>query len=350
MKKIFVFFCAFFCCVFSTYAEVSFEAGVVVEKQAENAAVAKDEAMKEAYRQAFLKVAERLTTKENTEKLNALSDEELIHFIKETDVVAEKSTQDAYFADLNIKINGDLLKTYMLENQMMEIVSKPAEILVIPTYADTQYNGKLLFEDGNMWRNVLLSKGFIKAGNLTISVIENNMNNRAFLTAENAFYMNDDIFEQVKLINNAQNVFTVHALRAGANNVVLVIKPYNEPEKRLVVTDENGEPLEKAVQEMVDYIYNFMRQKDATESSYQSKIHVIYHFVRLRDWIDLQKKLNEIAQIKNIETGAMESGRVHFSIEFSGTIETLEGILKTEGLSLKFEKGYYIIAKRDVSN
>ena len=102
------------------FAEVSFEAGVSVEKEAENSAVAKDEAMKDAYRQAFLNVAERLTTKENVEKLNELKDEQLIHFIQETDVVAEKSSGNSYRADLNIKINGELLKAYMLENEMID--------------------------------------------------------------------------------------------------------------------------------------------------------------------------------------------------------------------------------------
>jgi len=342
MKKT-VFFLAVWFLSFNLHAEVSFEAGVSVEKEAENASIAKEEAMKEAYREAFLKVAERLTTKENVDKLNELKDEELIHFIKETDVVAEKNTKNAYLADLNIKINGELLKTYMLENAMIEVVSQPAEILIIPTYADTQYHGKVLFEDGNIWRDVLLSKGIIKAGNLTMTVIEDNLSNRAYLTPENAFYMSDDVFEQVKFINKAKNVFTVHAVRAGGNNIVLVIKPYGEPEKRIVVTDDENDPFEKAVQEMVDYIYNIMRQKDVDESAYKSKVNVRFEYQKLKDWLDLQAKLNEIPQVKNIQTGAMAGGTVSFGIAFSGTIETLEAALKEKGLSLIFENGSYII-------
>ncbi len=344
MKKI-LYICAvglFLCCA-EAFAEVSFEAGVSVHQEAENAALAKENAMKTAYREAFLKVAERLTSKENVEKLNNLTDDQLIHFIKETDVVAEKSGLNVYMADLNIKIDGELLKAYMLENQMMEIVSKPADILIIPTYADTLYPGKVLFEDGNIWREVLLSKGVIKAGNLTINVIEDNLSNRAFLTAENAFYMSEDVFEKVKLINRAKNIYTVHAVRAGGNNVVLVIKPYNEPEKRIVVTDDEKDPFEKAVQEMVDYIYNMMQQKDAEESSYSSKINVQFSYKKLKDWLDLQKKLNTMPEVKKIETGAMVGGDVSFGIEFSGTLETLKRSLQENGLTLIFENGHYII-------
>ena len=61
---------------------MSFEAGVNVQKQAEDSSAAREEAMKEAYRTAFIKVAERLTTKDNVYKLGMLTDAQLVHFIK----------------------------------------------------------------------------------------------------------------------------------------------------------------------------------------------------------------------------------------------------------------------------
>ncbi len=343
MKKVLLLLVLLLVLTFNAMAEVSFEAGVSVEKEAENSALAKEEALKEAYRNAFLNVAERLTTKENVEKLNELKDEQLIHFVQETDVVAEKSTGNIYRADLNIKINGELLKAYMLENEMIEVVAAPADILIIPTYADTQYNGSVLFEDGNVWRQILLSKGHIKAGSLNFEVIADNFSNKAFLTADNVLNMSEDTYEKIKFINNAQNIFTVHAVRAGQNSVVLLIKPFDDSEKRILVTDNENDPFEKAIQEMIDYIYNLMQQKNVDESGYQSKIYAVFEYEKLKDWLELQKKLNTIPQIKNIEAGAMESGKVSFAIDFSGTHETLINSLESEGFSLTFENGKYII-------
>lgn len=343
MKKIVLYFVLAFLLISNVKAEVSFEAGVSVEKEAENSALAKEEALKDAYRQAFLNVAERLTTKENVEKLNELKDEQLVLFVTETDVVAEKSSSNTYRADLNIKINGDLLKQYMLENNMIEVVSVPADILIIPTFGDTQYMGNVLFEDGNVWRDVLLSKGHIKAGQLNFDVIANNPSNNAFLTADNVLNMSEDVYEKIKFINNAKNIWIVHAVRAGQNNVVLVIKQYGGEEKRITVHDDNGDPFEKAVEEMVNYIYNMMQQKNADQSAYQSKINVMYEYQKLKDWVDLQKKLKTVPQVKNIETGVMDRGKVRFGIEFSGTIDVLENALKDAGLSLRFQNGIYVI-------
>ena len=341
-KSFFVFVLSCFFC-FQAFAEVSFEAGVSVEKEAENAAVAKDEALKEAYREAFLNVAGRLTTKENVEKLNELKDEELIHFIKETDVIAEKSTKTGYMADLNIKINGDILKAYMTENNMIEVVAAPADILIVPVFADTKYQGNVLFEDGNVWRDVLLSKGHIKAGHLNMDVIAQNNSNAAFLTADNVLNMSEQTFEQIKFMNHTQNVFVVHAVLAGLNSVVLTVKQYGRPDYRTVISDANGDPLDKAVEEMVNYIYNVMQQESVDQSAYKSKINAVFTYQKLKDWLDLQKKLKAVPQVKDIETGAMENAKVRFSVDFSGTIEMLEATLKREGILLDFENGYYIV-------
>ncbi|HCU59224.1 MAG TPA: hypothetical protein DIC64_04500 [Alphaproteobacteria bacterium] len=350
MKKFCLFLVFTVGLVFNVKAEVSFDAGVSVEKEAENSAIAKEEAMKDAYRQAFLNVAGRLTTQENLEKLNELSDEQIVLFITETNVVAEKSSKDGYRADLNIKINGDLLKEYMLENNMIEVVSAPADILLIPTYADMEYSGNVLFEDGNVWRDILLSKGHIKAGKLSFEVIEGTDSNKAFLTADNALNMSEDIYEKIKFINNSKNVWTVHAVRAGLNNVVLVLKPYGGEEKRIVVKAGEGDPFENAIEEMVSYIVYAMGQKNVDDSSYKSKINVVFEYQKLKDWLELQKKLNEVPQIKKIETGAMENGKVRFGLEFSGTLEMLDASLKENGLEVKFENGSYMIKEKEESN
>jgi len=348
LKKILFGLCMLCALSLNAQAEVSFDAGVSVEKEAENAAVAKNEAMKEAYREAFLNVAGRLTTKENVEKLSELKDEELIHFIQSVDVIAEKNTQNGYRADLNIQINGDLLKAYMLENNMIEVVSSPTDILLIPVFSDTQYQGSVLFEDGNVWRAVLLSKGHIKIGNLNMDVIADNISNRAFLTADNVLNMSEQTYEQIKFINGAQNIFVVHAVMAGLNNVVLTVKKYGEPDYRTVISDEGGEPFEKAVEEAVNHIYQVVQQKNVDQSSYKSKINVIYTYQKLKDWLELQKELKTIPQIKNIEAGAMENSKVRFGIDFSGTIEVLEASLKQKGLSLIFENGYYVIKQQRI--
>lgn len=328
---------------FCAKAEVSFEAGVNVQKQAEDSSVAREEAMKEAYRTAFIKVAERLTTKENVDKLGMLTDAQLVHFIKETDIVSEKTTSNEYMADLNIKINGPLLKQYMFENNMRQIVAPNVEILILPSYADTQYSGRVLFEDGNVWRQALLEKGVLQIGNLHLKVIEDTPKNREILTPEKAVYIDEQTYAALKANSSFDDIFTVHAVRAGRNNVVLLMRPYNGFQERIVVSDEEGEPFEKAIGEMVEYIARYEQNKNIEQSAYQSKISGIFYQTNLRQWLMLEKKLNTIEQIQTVERGAMDSGKISFSISFSGTLESLVSTLKQHGLSLIFSDGQYVL-------
>ncbi|MBQ7660294.1 MAG: hypothetical protein IJS26_06150 [Alphaproteobacteria bacterium] len=343
MKKFFFKVACLLLFCFCAKAEVSFEAGVNVQKQAEDSSAAREEAMKEAYRTAFIKVAERLTTKENVDKLGMLTDAQLVHFIKETDIVSEKTTSNEYMADLNIKINGPLLKQYMFENNMRQIVAPNVEVLILPSYADTQYSGRVLFEDGNVWRQILLEKGALKIGNLSLKVIEDTPQNREILTPKKAVYIDEQTYAALKANGSFDDVFTVHAVRAGRNNVVLLMRPYNGFQERIVVSDEEGEPFEKAVDEMVEYIARYEQNKNIEQSAYQSKISGIFYQTSLREWLMLEKKLNTIEQIQTVERGAMDSGKISFSISFSGTLDALVSTLKQQGIDLSFSNGQYVI-------
>jgi 2-hydroxy-3-keto-5-methylthiopentenyl-1-phosphate phosphatase len=332
-----------FCQIKTLSAEVSFETGVSVQKEAENSSIAKNEAMKDAYRQALLKVAERLTTKENVDQINTLTDTQLVHFIAETAVVAEKSTKTGYMADLNVKINGELLKEYMLENNMISVVTTPSEVLIIPIFSDTEYDGTVLFEDGNIWRTALLQKGEIKAGSVHMDVIEDTPLMREKLTPDMLIHMSAETYEKLHFLTQAKNIYVVHAVKAGQNTLVLVVKKYNGGEKRILVSAENEDLFEKAITQMVSYIALSQEEKDVTQSAYKSKIKVVFAYKALKEWLSLQQKLNSVSVIKKIETGAMESGRVLFDMDFAGTLENLTDILKENHLTLEFENGNYII-------
>lgn len=327
-------------------ADISFEAGVSVNEEAENSALAKDEGLKKAYREAFLKVCERLTIPQNVNKLNDLTDDQLSHFIEEVSVVAEKSSATTYMADLNIKINKELLKQYMLENQMLEVVSAPAEILIIPTYSDSEYVGKYLWEDGNVWRTYWLEKGLIKAGNLTLSVIEDSVSNTAFLTPENALDMPRDIYEKLLYFNGVKNIFTVHAVRSGRNSLALLIKSADGAEKRTVIFEQNGEPFEQAVTQTVAYITQYLSDKNEDINATEHKIYAVYRYNTLKEWLELEKRLNTVAQIKSVETGAQNMGKVQIFIEFSGSFNQLASALETENITLTLSNGTYILEQR----
>ena len=67
---------------FSAQAKLQFAAPIDVDITAEDAVQAKEQAMRQAQREAFLEVAGKLTDEENVAKLNELTDDEIVHFVQ----------------------------------------------------------------------------------------------------------------------------------------------------------------------------------------------------------------------------------------------------------------------------
>ena len=113
MKKIFLaLILQMFC--FSAEAKIDFAVEIPVNVEAENSVAAKDKAMVEAQRQAFLEVAGKLVSAEHVEKLNTLSDDSIQYFIQSVGVEDEKAGGTKYIANLTVQVNEQLLKDYLV--------------------------------------------------------------------------------------------------------------------------------------------------------------------------------------------------------------------------------------------
>ena len=108
----------------------NYTAEVEIDVTSADAATARDKGMKQAYRGAFLAVARNLTSNDGVERLNSLTDDQLLNFISEAEVLSEKASDVRYMARLKVQINGELLKAYMQEQGIPLIVVTSANVIV----------------------------------------------------------------------------------------------------------------------------------------------------------------------------------------------------------------------------
>jgi hypothetical protein len=325
----------------AAHAEVSFFSNITAQAEAENSAVAKEEALAKAERQAFLEVAGRLTDEANVQTLDQLTDEQLQNFILEVSVVSEKNTSTSYQAELNIEINGSLLKQYMQENDMIELSAMPVDVVIIPVYVN---NVKLMWEDGNIWRKAWLDKGQIKSGNLNFKVLPDQTAYRDLMTADNAADLSPETYRQLSEAENTENVFTVTAVQAGRNTIVLVIKSFpGGIEKRIPVFVESGSPADKAIADTVSYITQALQPQTVVLNAQRTKLTVSYEYPSLKEWLRVEKKLKQIPQIKAMDTGSVGNGHVQFEIDYAGQYDQLVKALEEQNLKLTESNGKYIL-------
>ena len=329
---------------FNVNADVNFEAGVNVEETAENSSEAKKLAMNKAYREAFLKVASQITSAANVEELGKLEDEQILHFIKEVQIVAEKNSANSYRADLNIKIKENLLKQYCQENNMLEGEVTPTKVLILPVFSDTEYKDKVLWEDGNVWRTSWVEKGLIKSGTLDFEVISDNTQNRSLVRAENANAIDNETYKRLCIANGVKNIFTLNAIRAGNGTLVVNIKSFPlVAEKSFVVNQDEDQIFNEAIEKSVSFITAAVQNKITDNALSQGGTIEVVAYAGLKDWLKMEKKLNSIAQIKKVATNTFGGGKTSFSLEFTGSFDALVRTLAQEDLHLQSVNGVYTL-------
>ena len=346
MKKLFfVILCALLLS-FSAQAKVSYEVVVPVETEAENSVIAKDKAMLEAQRKAFLEVAGKLTSAENVEKLNTLEDGSIQHFIQSVGVANEKAGGTKYIADLTVEINEQLLKEYLAENEMIKIEAE--EMLVIPVFRRIPQGYPLLWEEDNLWRQNWRSKGLIKFGSMQMRTIgEEYRYAIEDLSAENALYMPDEIYKQIGRINNgSEKVYVLFAETMENGDLKITVK--NEQSKAedsfTVLRDENSDIFDKAIEKSVMFIANMERQaKNNSADNSIKTIDAVYMYQDMKDWLLKSKILAELEPVEGIETKSFGGGKVNFSINYIGTLDNLWEVLQQNGFSREQAGNYFII-------
>ena len=346
MKKIL--FILSMCFVWSTtaIAKISYEVAVPVDVEAKNSVEAKEKAMQEAQRKAFLEVANKLTSAENVQKLAELEDGSLQHFIQSVSVANEKAGGTKYIADLTIEINERLLKEYLAENEMIKTAAQ--EMIVIPVFRRSPQGYPLLWEDDNLWRHNWRAKGLVKFGTMQMRTVGEEYRYAVEdFSAENALYMSDEIYQKIRQINgNAAKIYVVFAETQENGDLKITVK--NEQTKAedsfSVLRDEKGDVFDKAIEKSVMFIANMERAaiNNSADKSIKT-INAVYMYQDMKDWLLKSKVLAELEPVEGVETKSFGGGKVNFSISYTGSLDALWEIIQENGFSHEQVGNYFII-------
>lgn len=337
----------FICCLFFSFSAQSRsmnEVLVSVDFEAEDSVKARDLAMMDAQRKAFIGVAGMFTSTENVEKLSQLSDEEILYFVQSVGVVNERSGGTKYKADLTVKINDKLLKDYLAENEM--IVVEVSELMVIPVYKMQNNTLPLLWESENHWMNIWKEKGVIKFGSMQIKTISDKFRNIADLTAENSLYMSDTLFNQIKELNDSDKIYVLFAERNENGDLNVTVKnERNKVEDSFAVhNDGESDVFDLAVEKTVMFVSNMERETEKSSvNGDEGFVNIVYVYQNMKDWLQKSNAMSKLPQIEALDTRSFGGGKVNFVIKYRGNIDDLWTALLDMGISHEQEGSYFVI-------
>ena len=343
MKKL-LFFMFCLCLAFEANAKNDFIVKIPVDVDAENSVTAKDLAMMQAQRQAFLDVCAKLTSADNVKKLSELTDDSILHFVQSVAVADEKAGGTKYKANLSVQINEQLLKDYLAENEMIEAES--AEFLVIPVYQASNNSYPELWENSNLWRQNWRSKGLIKFGTMQIRTIGEHFRDIEQLDAENAIYMNSSLFNQIAQLNGSERIYVLYAQTMPNGDLKITVKNERNKQENVftVYNDDESNVFDKAIEKSVMFISNMEREARGQETaSSVGTINAVYEYHNMKDWLEKSKSMAALDQVEGIDTKSFGGGKVNFSIRYNGSLDDLWAAMQEIDLSHETAGNYYII-------
>ncbi len=326
------------------WAKIEYSATVPVDVDAENSVVAKENAMIEAQRKAFLEVAGQLTNEENVQKLNELTDDAIAYFVQSVGVADEKAGGTKYIANLTVQIKEDLLKDYLAENDMIQ--SESTELTVIPVFQDRPDGYPLLWEENNEWLRSWRSKGQIKFGTMSLRALNNNYRNIENLNAQSALYMDADIYTRIAEMSGSEDVYVVYAEKQQNDDLKVTIKAEKtKAEDSFTVSAATDADLfEEAIKKSVMFISNMQREtKNADDVVAVNNINAVYAYQDMKDWLAKSKTISDLPQVEGIDTKSFGGGKVNFSVRYTGALDDLWSALQEIGFSHETAGNYFII-------
>ncbi len=323
-----------------------YTAEILVDVTADNASIAREKAMSQANRKAFLAIAARLTTASNVSSLSQLTDKQILNFIKEVSIISEKASDVRYIANLNVVVNENIFKDYMREKSISYAVGSNANILVIPTFREFSSDKPVLWEDNNPWRKAWEEKPH-QQGLITFLSLPNNPENISAINADQALSFDGIALDKVGRLNGSADIYVADATYNGIEGLNITLRSYrNGTEETIsVMGDRSPQLFEDAITEVTARINSKMKQQDIVDSQQKLEITVLYKYNNIGEWIKLEKDLKTIGIIDLISVDAIGNGKVQFKIHFVGSEDKLLRALRDKYYNLKNFGSFYNIEK-----
>jgi hypothetical protein len=317
---------------------------IPVDVTAETAAAAREAALAEGHREAYHRLMSRLVLEADAAYVPDLDQGQIAQLVQDFSVVDEKTSAVRYLADLTFRFKPDavrdLFRNYRL--RFTETRSKP--LLVLPVYL-TQTGEVLLWEEGNLWAFAWAGRD-LSEELVPLLIPLGDLGDVAAIDVEQAV-----AGDSVALTNIAQ--------RYGAEGVLVVqaglVGDPVEGDARLdVVADRYDGAAWRIYADSIAQQYPggtdalFDAAIDAVSASVQADwkasnhlsfddqrmLSAIVPVTELGDWLEVKKRLADIASITGTDLVYLSRQYAQVDIAYIGDEERLSRALAQNDLSL----------------
>ncbi len=336
-----------------TLANVFEVQGVPVDVTADNAAEARSEALARGQDEAFSRLLERLTLKEDAEKLPEPGSLVVTEFVSDFAVSDEKTSTVRYLANLNVRFKATAVRSLLRELgiRFAETSSKP--ILILPVFQGLE--GVLLWEDANIWRKAWNLRP-LRGGLVRIALPLVDPADISALNVQHAVSGNVDRLTKLAMRYRAGDTLVSYARighdpKSGTRRLKISNTRYSsrqEPVSELMVVPlTSNESIEALMVRAVDAVASKLeenwKQENLLRHDGEWVSAVTVPISSLNDWLEVKKRLETVSVIRRTVTVLISLDEVRINLHHVGASDQLQTALGQADLAMVREDDEWVL-------
>lgn len=324
--------------------EVYTVSGISVDVTAESATAAREDALAEGHRLAYQRLMSRLVLEEDQAYVPDLGQGEIAQLIQDFSVVDEKTSAVRYLAELTFRFKPDAVRDLFRSNRLRFTETRSKPLLVLPIYL-TPTGEVLLWEEANLW-------AFAWAGRdlsdelVPLLIPLGDLGDVAAIDVQRAVAGDSAALSDIALRYKAEGVLVAQAGLVGDPvegdaRLDVVADRYDGSAWRIyadsIAQEHPGGPdalFEKAIDAVVASTQADWKAANQLSFDDQRMLSAIVPVTELGDWLEVKKRLADIASIVGMDLVYLTRQYAQVDIAYIGDEERLSRALSQSDLAL----------------
>ncbi len=329
--------------------------GIDLDVRARTAARARDLAMAEGQRQAFLRLLARLTLPEDQGAIAVPNDAAISAMVGGIELANEKSSSTRYLATMTVRFRADAVRGWLRRMQIPFSETALRPVLVLPVYEAAGL--RLLWEEPNPWRDAWAEYNTVNAL-VPFVVPKGDLGDLALVSAIDVIHEREAAIEAL-----ARRYQTENALLAVAR--LDYVAPGRRPRLAIhlrqlgawggevrdltleAVAGTSAEDfIAKTVRSIAGDYENAWKRRTITRFDERQSLRASTALAGLEDWLELKRRLEASALVPTVELLSLTSNRAELRIDYLGDFDQLAVSLAQSDVEIEARDGAYVIRKR----
>ncbi len=314
--------------------------GIQIDVTAENAAVAREQAMQEGQKKALMAVMERITPAYVAEQLPELVPDDILNFVQDISVANEKTSAVRYMATLDVRFNPEAVRELLRQNNLPYVRTSGKPLLILPLYKRSVSSFPVLWEEENAWLRSWVNRTaesymiplFVPMGELPdVQTLTVDQILRGDLPAARELakkYEAEGILI-VELVRNGQT-FTVKG-RAMDEATASEIPNFSFS---VPFVKNTSTTFARAVNKVIAHLEGVWKNEQMVQFNEVASLVAMTPVADLKQWEIIKKRLDRIPLISSYYLQAARSGVLQLTIFFAENMERLQKEMGKRMLSL----------------